>query len=72
MPGSTTARTEVVRQVSVLLENSSKERHGDEGNMSSLDQGENSVTGDVDQLRAESDAVKENLREDPGSFSEGS
>ena len=69
---TTTSRTEVVRQGSVLLENSSKERHGDQGgNISSLHQREDPVTGDVDQLGAESNAVKEDLREYPGTLTEG-
>ena len=60
----------MIRKVWVLLVDSAKQRHGDQRDVRLWDQGEDSVLGDVDQLRPESDSVKQNLRVDSGSGGE--
>ena len=54
----------MIREAWVLLVDSAKQRHGDERDVNLLDQGENSVLGDVDELRPQSYSVKQNLRVD--------
>ena len=60
----------MIRETWVLLVDSAKQRHGDEGDVKLWDQGENSVLGDVDVLRPQDYSVKQNLRVDSRSRGE--
>ena len=60
----------MIREAWVLLVDSAKQRHGDERDVNLLDQGENSVLGDVDELRPQGYSVKQNLRVDSRSRGE--